>query len=47
MDLTSLTGTFPVGWVLAQAVLLLIAAFVTGRLAISWSGTAMRRARLA
>lgn len=46
MDLTSLTGTFPVGWVLAQAALLLIAAFVTGRLAINWSGTAMRRARV-
>jgi small conductance mechanosensitive channel len=43
IDLTQLAGG---GWVEAQAFLVLIVSFVGMRLALNWTGSAMRRARV-
>lgn len=46
MDLAQIGGALGIGWPQVQALILVVAAFISGRLALNWSGTAMRRARV-
>jgi small-conductance mechanosensitive channel len=46
IDAAALEALFAAGWVEVQAVLVLILALVGMRLALNWTGSAMRRARV-
>ena len=46
MDAASLQALFTAGWAEVQAVLVLVVSLIGMRLALNWSGSAMRRARV-